>query len=463
MQFNSYSNQPAALPKSIQLPSFDKKTWENIEILLVHPLRETSSAAQFMSKLISYHSKDQQKVQSLKEFGRFLEGYPENGLTILKELIKSIATLGMLRETTTFITILQPLTQVKTTIPRTILDPLIASAILGMLPENRQSLNFQSLYMLLGNPSQAAKLKMILSLFENTDLVSKANRRSDLTVQRRVLDPYLSHTDWIAMDVSLGELQLMGDSSSMEEGASTHAIVDFANRWVGGGVLHHGCLQEEILFASHPLLLASMAFVAPMTDKEAIIFEGPRKMCTFRGYGRTLEFEGAVQEGTFPAVQLIAIDALPFGRVSELPYDAQFRPEFVLRELNKAFVGFDKPKECLEEHERIATGNWGCGAFGGNLQLKSLIQWLAASKANRPLSYYTFGQIDMDGKLFSENLKTLKDLLSNRKGNPVTVGTLSKLLFNLPKSFDGNFISYLRDQLQPPPIAKPVCPPFIRT
>ena len=40
----------------------------------------------------------------------------------------------------------------------------------------------------------------------------------------------------------------------------------------------------------------------------------------------------------------------------------------------------------------IATGNWGCGAFGGDPQLKSLIQWLAASQAGCPaVYYYTFG------------------------------------------------------------------------
>lgn len=28
----------------------------------------------------------------------------------------------------------------------------------------------------------------------------------------------------------------------------------------------------------------------------------------------------------------------------------------------------------------IATGNWGCGAFGGDPEIKSMIQWLAASQ-----------------------------------------------------------------------------------
>ena len=43
----------------------------------------------------------------------------------------------------------------------------------------------------------------------------------------------------------------------------------------------------------------------------------------------------------------------------------------------------------------VATGNWGCGVFGGNLQLKSLLQWLAASQAGRPyVLYFSFQNPD---------------------------------------------------------------------
>ena len=28
----------------------------------------------------------------------------------------------------------------------------------------------------------------------------------------------------------------------------------------------------------------------------------------------------------------------------------------------------------------VVTGNWGCGAFGGDPELKTIIQWLAASQ-----------------------------------------------------------------------------------
>jgi poly(ADP-ribose) glycohydrolase len=43
------------------------------------------------------------------------------------------------------------------------------------------------------------------------------------------------------------------------------------------------------------------------------------------------------------------------------------------------------------KYEGIATGNWGCGAFGGDLAIKSMLQWLAASEAGwSTVKYYTF-------------------------------------------------------------------------
>ena len=40
----------------------------------------------------------------------------------------------------------------------------------------------------------------------------------------------------------------------------------------------------------------------------------------------------------------------------------------------------------------VATGNWGCGVFKGDPELKAVIQWAAASAAGCPVVvYHTFG------------------------------------------------------------------------
>lgn len=44
----------------------------------------------------------------------------------------------------------------------------------------------------------------------------------------------------------------------------------------------------------------------------------------------------------------------------------------------------ERGSESLEREDNvgIATGNWGCGAFGGDPEVKTIIQWLAASQVN---------------------------------------------------------------------------------
>ena len=58
----------------------------------------------------------------------------------------------------------------------------------------------------------------------------------------------------------------------------------------------------------------------------------------------------------------------------------------------------------------MGLGNWGCGAFQGDKELKSLLQWLAASQAQRKLVYYTFKEA-----AFAAKLKAFVELLQQRK------------------------------------------------
>ena len=45
----------------------------------------------------------------------------------------------------------------------------------------------------------------------------------------------------------------------------------------------------------------------------------------------------------------------------------------------------------------VATGNWGCGAFGGDPQLKSMLQWMAVSAAGRAeMIYFPFSDKRME-------------------------------------------------------------------
>lgn len=60
--------------------------------------------------------------------------------------------------------------------------------------------------------------------------------------------------------------------------------VDFANKFVGGGVLGHGCVQEEIRFIICPELIVSRLFVECLGFNEALIITGILFIFTFKKY-----------------------------------------------------------------------------------------------------------------------------------------------------------------------------------
>ena len=65
----------------------------------------------------------------------------------------------------------------------------------------------------------------------------------------------------------------------------------------------------------------------------------------------------------------------------------------------KAYAGF-MPQ--TKEVSQVVTGNWGCGAFGGDLRLKFLIQWVACSLTDKEMVYCPFGKSKeiIDERLF---------------------------------------------------------------
>lgn len=68
--------------------------------------------------------------------------------------------------------------------------------------------------------------------------------------------------------------------------------MDFANKYLGGGVLRTGCVQEEIMFLIKPELFVTCLVVECLNANEAIIVEGAEQYSTYKGYGETFEWFG---------------------------------------------------------------------------------------------------------------------------------------------------------------------------
>eukprot|EP01064_Diplonema_japonicum_P035109 TRINITY_DN750_c9_g1_i1.p1 TRINITY_DN750_c9_g1~~TRINITY_DN750_c9_g1_i1.p1 ORF type:complete len:398 (+),score=70.09 TRINITY_DN750_c9_g1_i1:60-1253(+) len=166
------------------------------------------------------------------------------------------------------------------------------------------------------------------------------------------------------------------------------AHADFANKNVGGGFLSGTRAQEEIMFASQPECSVAMLILEELSDLETSSMHGAVKTAVYKGYGFKLKYEGRCHG---PAGEILAFDALDPNNLT-----ASFSPEGVQRELLKAYTAFSTPSS----YSCVSTGNWGCGAFLGCRQLKSTIQWIAASWAAVSLVYHTFGD-----KAFTESMR----------------------------------------------------------
>ncbi|CAI5709841.1 unnamed protein product [Hyaloperonospora brassicae] len=199
-------------------------------------------------------------------------------------------------------------------------------------------------------------------------------------------------------------------NTSIEE-MEHHVQIDFANKFAGGGVLTSGCVQEEIRFLLSPELLVSCLVFAKLEAHEAFVVHGSERYSVHQGYGASFVYHGnfedttglqAMADGCLRRECVIAgMDATDYGSAQT---ERQYTRGHIWRDLVKAYAGFAYREASDDEHKwPVASGNWGCGVFKGDRELKFLIQWLAASLHRRELVYVLF---DVDS-----HLQTLVDPL----------------------------------------------------
>ncbi len=72
--------------------------------------------------------------------------------------------------------------------------------------------------------------------------------------------------------------------------------VNFANRFLGGGVLRGGCVQEEILCCFRPEVLIGRLFAECLDKHEALIIEGAERFSRYTGYSNNFKWAGDFNE-----------------------------------------------------------------------------------------------------------------------------------------------------------------------
>ncbi|XP_047668044.1 poly(ADP-ribose) glycohydrolase [Tachysurus fulvidraco] len=292
------------------------------------------------------------------------------------------------------------------------------------------------------------KLRTLLCYFRR---VTTEKLTGLVTFTRQSLN---SFPKWESLATRLTRLHISFEGTIEDQGYGM-LQVDFANRMVGGGVTGLGLVQEEIRFLINPELIVSRLFTEALEHNECLIITGTEQYSKYSGYADSYRWKANHKDETprdewqRRCTEIVAVDALKYRHYME-----QFHPEKFTRELNKAYCGFVRHGVDTQNLSAIATGNWGCGAFGGDTRLKALLQLMAAAEAGRDVAYFTFGD--------SALMRDVHDLHTFLTDKNVTVGKLYGLLkqyFNMvvknshsPRP-DVSLYGFIYDQISsnPPP------------
>ncbi|KAM3859935.1 poly(ADP-ribose) glycohydrolase [Diretmus argenteus] len=278
---------------------------------------------------------------------------------------------------------------------------------------NYPDINFSRLFEG-ASPKKIEKLKTLMCYFKS---VTEQKPTGLITFRRKSLD---SPPSWKSSQCQLTKLHIACKGTIEDDGYGM-LQVDFANQFVGGGVTGSGLVQEEIRFLINPELIVSRLFTEALGHNECLIITGTQQYSKYTGYAQTYKWGGSHQDTTLrdgwqrKCTEIVAIDALQFRSFLD-----QFQPTRINRELNKAYCGFARPEERSQTLSAVATGNWGCGAFGGDTRLKALLQMLAAAEAGRDVAYFTFG----DSRLMTD-VHNMHSFLTKRN---ISVGEVYDLL-----------------------------------
>jgi len=449
----SSSVEATDLPLHVPLPCSDKRHWKEVQALGAEPA--ITSISDLSSRMRGYC--DLSNLSGLKAALTAFSGSdnPDGDFfaRILPDIIKRALSLpDLIAQQDQPLYMLQQGKRAQQRITRELGASLLANMFLNTFDymfekmKSGNAMNSPSFVSLLSDqglhPQESAKLQMFVNFFRR---IVGTPLQGMITIDRLV-GVSLGEQDWLNSQKPLLKIELAPMLQGFES-APELAHADFANMFIGGGVLSGGCVQEEIRFAICPELCLSMLMCPCMLAEEAIQIVGAEQFSSYNGYAFSLQFGGDHVDASKRAEDasvmsaVLAMDALDL-RGGNQSLGFQLQAELLLRDLNKSLAAFTPvDKGSLECFPCVATGNWGCGAFGGNAPLKALVQWASASQCGRQLRYFPF---DQD---FGPELQQFADDAVVRNA---TVGDLLSVLWDLkpPKYSRTLAFDHVRSKLQ---------------
>ncbi|XP_060097036.1 poly(ADP-ribose) glycohydrolase [Heteronotia binoei] len=251
------------------------------------------------------------------------------------------------------------------------------------------------------SPRKPEKLKTLFCYFRR---VTEKKPTGLVTFTRQCLQEF---PDWERTQKKMSRLHVTYEGTIESNGHGMLQVrllllCGFANRFVGGGGHRCRTSARRIRFLINPELIVSRLITEVLDHNECLIITGSEQYSEYSGYAETYRWARSHEDETprdewqRRCTEIVAIDAFHFRRFLD-----QFAPEKIRRELNKAYCGFSRPGVPPHHLSAIATGNWGCGAFGGDSRLKALIQLMAAAEAGRDIVYFTFGDAELMRDIYS--------------------------------------------------------------
>jgi poly(ADP-ribose) glycohydrolase len=215
---------------------------------------------------------------------------------------------------------------------------------------------------------------------------------------------------WESLDNRIDVDKIKIHKKRIEDVEGVSGIVDFANKDIHIHSIIPSATQEEVLFSCHPEAFVSIIISPRMNDNEAIVIKNVKRYIEYTGYQDSFKFNSINQIEMVKPYDIIAIDATP--RNDRDYYKNPFR------DLEKCYIGF-------EGFDRVSTGAWGCGVFGGDHHLKFIEQVIVASLHDIELHYSFYEN--------SRSFKECKRMLNKIKSSNWNVSNLIWLVYNYDK------------------------------
>lgn len=249
----------------------------------------------------------------------------------------------------------------------------------------------------------------------------------------------LSHLEVIHLAAASTAPEVLGLPSS--------AAVISANKFLGFG---RTGTQEETHVGASSESCPAVLVTPPLQDTQVLVVTGPEAMVTIAGYGREAKCQQILRPSGDAMLHrcqwarrtMLFMDALELDLADRSAGLPDLQAGNVQRELRKAYTAFRSnnhlpvpfpfpfpfPPETTtaQPYSAIYTGLWGCGSFGGNAAIKTMVQWCAASLAGSELKILCSGP-EQGG--FGEGLGGFVEAVAGMGG--VGTGELVRVLLEL--------------------------------